>query len=220
MKNKISPSLMCVDPFDFKDSFNQLEECGADFYHIDIMDGNFVPNLALGIDFVKFIRKRTKTPFDFHLMVQNPQKVVEFLDLKEGDLVSIHFESTLQIKEILENIKNKGSKAIVAINPSTSIDLIEKILLKIDGVNFMMVNPGFYGQRMDENILKKAKKFGEILQKLNLENFIFEVDGNITFQKAEILKNFGANLFVAGTSSIFSSNDLKSNFLKLKKCIE
>lgn len=214
MKNKISVSLMCADPFGLKDTVLLLEKHKVDYLHIDIMDGKFVPNLGIGSDFIKSLRKHTSIPFDYHIMVKEPDDIIKLLDIRENDLVSVHYECSFQIQRTLDNIKKNNCKVMIAINPATPLCTLEEVIYYIDGINLLMVNPGFAGQNMVENCMKKADKVGRIIRKLERKDIIFEVDGNVSFKNAAILKKFGANTFVAGTSSIFSSNEIEENILQ------
>lgn len=220
MKNKISASLMCADPFSLKDTVLLLEKHKVDYLHIDIMDGKFVPNLGIGSDFIKSLRKHTSIPFDYHIMVKEPDDIIKLLDIRENDLVSVHYECSFQIQRTLDNIKKNDCKVMIAINPATPLCTLEEVIYYIDGINLLMVNPGFAGQNMVENCMKKADKVGRIIRKLDRKDIIFEVDGNVSFENAAILKNLGANTFVGGTSSIFSSNRIEDNILQFLESVK
>lgn len=220
MNNKISASLMCADPFDIKNIIKVLETNNVDYLHIDIMDGKFVPNLGLGSDYIKALRKHTDIPFDYHIMVKDPDTIINLLDIRENDLVSVHYESSFQIQRTLENVRKHNCKVMIALNPATPLCFLEELIYYIDGINLLMVNPGFAGQKMVENCLKKACKVGRIIKKFDRKNIIFEVDGNISFENAKNLKRIGANLFVAGTSSIFQKSiSLNDAVVELRNCI-
>lgn len=211
---------MCADPFNLRDTIISLEKNKIDYLHIDIMDGKFVPNLGLGSDYIKALRKHTSLPFDYHIMVKEPDDIINLLDIEENDLVSVHYECSFQIQRTLENIKKNNCKVMIAINPATPLCTLEEVIYYIDGINLLMVNPGFAGQNMVENCMKKADKVGRIIRKFNRTDIIFEVDGNVSFENAQKLKKFGANLFVGGTSSLFSSNNIRENILKLRRNIQ
>lgn len=219
MGNKISASLMCVDPFNLKETIQTLEKQNINYLHIDVMDGKFVPNLGIGSDFIKSLRKHTSIPFDYHIMVKDPDSIIKLLDIKKNDIVSVHYESSFQIQRTLENIRQYTDKVMIAINPATPLCILEELIYYIDGINLLMVNPGFYGQNTVENCFQKAKKVGRIISKFKRNGIIFEVDGNITNEHAKILSNYGANIFVAGTSSIFGKEDLNKAIVKLKNAI-
>ena len=220
LENKISASLMCADPFNLKDTIISLEKYDVDYLHIDIMDGKFVPNLGIGSDYIKALRNHTSLPFDYHIMVKEPDDIINLLDIRENDLVSVHYECSFQIQRTLENIKKHNCKVMIAINPATPLCTLEEVIYYIDGINLLMVNPGFAGQSMVENCMKKADKVGRIIRKFNRTDIIFEVDGNISCENARKLKKYGANLFVGGTSSLFSSNNLEENISKLRQNIQ
>ena len=211
---------MCADPFDIKNTIRVLETNNVDYLHIDIMDAKFVPNLGLGSDYIKALRKHTNIPFDYHIMVKDPDAIINLLDIRENDLVSVHYESSFQIQRTLENVRKHNCKVMIALNPATPLCFLEELIYYIDGINLLMVNPGFAGQQMVENCLKKASKVGRIIKKFDRKNIIFEVDGNISFENAKKLKHIGANLFVAGTSSIFQKNtNINDAVIELRKCI-
>ncbi len=216
MKNSISASLMCVDPFKLKETLSALEKFDVDYIHIDVMDGKFVPNLGIGSDYIKALRKHTKIPFDYHLMVKDPDLIIDLLDIRENDLVSVHYESSYQIQRTLENIRKNNCKVMIAINPATPLCVLEELIYYIDGINLLMVNPGFSGQKMVDNCLKKAEKVARFIRKFKRDDIIFEVDGNINFENAQKLNKIGANMFVAGTSSIFNEKNLETSIETFK----
>ncbi len=220
MKNKISASLMCTDPFNMKDVLRDFEQHGVDYLHLDIMDGKFVPNLGIGSDYIKALRKHTSIPFDYHIMVKEPDSIIGLLDIRENDLVSIHYESSYQIQRTLENVRKYNCRVMIAINPATPLCVLEELIYYIDGINLLMVNPGFAGQRMVDNCIKKAEKVARLIKKFKREDILFEVDGNISFENAKKLNDIGANMFVAGTSSIFSSDMIADNIKKLQTALK
>lgn len=205
-KCKVSASLMCADPFDLKETINGMETYNIDYLHIDIMDGKFVPNIGIGSDYIAALKKHTNIPFDYHIMATEPDSIISLLEIGENDLISIHYESTYQVQRTLDNVKKTGAKTMIAINPATPLYTLEEIIYYIDGINLLMVNPGFAGQKMVANCVNKARKLATFLKEYQKEDLIFEVDGNITCENAMLLKEIGADLFVAGTSSIFKGN--------------
>lgn len=221
MKNKISASLMCADPFELKNVLKTLENNNIDFLHIDIMDGKFVPNLGIGSDYINALKQHTQIPLDYHIMVKDPDSIINLLDLREQDIVSIHYESSYQVQRTLENIRRKGNcKVMIAINPATPLCVLEELIYYIDGINLLMVNPGFAGQKMVDNCLKKAEKVARFIKKFKRDDILFEVDGNINFEHAKTLNNIGANMFVAGSSSIFRKDNMEESIKKLQECIK
>ena len=204
MIKKISPSIMCADFLKLEKYIENFEKCNVDLIHVDIMDGNFVPNFTLGTDFVKRLKSITKIPMDIHLMIEKPETKIDWFDFGEGNYVSVHYEATRHLNKTITMIKNKGAKAMVALNPATPINVLESILDDIDAVLIMTVNPGFSGQKLVESTLKKIKNLRDFLDKEGYENIEIEVDGNVSFENAKLMNEAGANIFVCGTSSIFS----------------
>ncbi len=208
IKTKMSASLMCADPFHIKNDINSLEENGIDYLHIDIMDGHFVSNMGLGLDWIKMIRRHTHLPLDFHLMVENPNKIIPMLDLRENDIICIHYESTYRIEETIKQIKKYQVKLFMAVSPLTPICILDQIAPYIDGINFMTINPGFSGQLILPTTIQKAERLLKYLKQNNLKNIEIEVDGNMNLENIKTFLTYGANIFVLGTSSIFPNNKL------------
>ena len=204
----ISASMMCTNPFFMNETFRALNEGRVEYLHLDIMDGIFVPNLGLSLDWIKALREHTDIACDYHLMTINPDNIFPLLNMKEGDIVSIHYESTPQILRTLENAKKYGVKVFLAINPGTPVGALEELVYFIDGINLLMVNPGFAGQRMVPFGFHKAEKLQAFLQERDIDLEV-EVDGNITFEHAARLRSYGASIFVAGTSSLFSPRGIR-----------
>ena len=215
MKKQISPSIMCVDFFELKECVKQLEECGTEYIHVDIMDGDFVPNFTLGTDFIKKLKKETSIPLDIHLMIENPESKLSWFDFGENDYVAIHYESTRHLHKAIAEIKNRGAKAMVAINPATPINVLESILDDIDAVLVMTVNPGFAGQKLVKSTLKKIRALRDYLDANGYSHIEIEVDGNVSFENAKLMNEAGANIFVAGTSSVFKSEYSIAHGMKL-----
>lgn len=205
--------MMCTNPFFMNETFHALDQGGVEYLHLDIMDGIFVPNLGLSLDWIKALREHTDISCGYHLMTINPDNIFPLLNMRAGDIVSIHYESTPQILRTLENAKKYGVKVFLAINPGTPVGSLEELVYFIDGINLLMVNPGFAGQSMVPFGIRKARKLQEFLQERGIELDI-EVDGNITFDHAAQLKACGANIFVAGTSSLFSSTGIREHSME------
>jgi len=221
MGGKISPSIMCIDFKYLLENIKKLEGIGVEYLHFDIMDGSFVPNFTLGPDFMKSVREITNIPFDIHLMIEHPENHLELFDIRPGDLVSIHQESTFHIQRTLQKIKDYGAKASVALNPATPIYSVEDILDDIGVVLIMTVNPGFAGQKLVPASFKKIVRMKKFLIDRGYANIEIEVDGNISCENAKKMRAVGADIFVAGTSSLFiKGKDLIVSAGELRQCIE
>lgn len=220
MNKKISPSLMCADFFKLDECIKIFENSDIDMIHIDIMDGSFAPNYTLGTDIIKALKVRTKIPLDIHLMIDNPESKLNWFAFGENDYVSVHYESTRHLNKAITLIKERNAKAIVAINPASSISVLENVLDDIDGILIMTVNPGFAGQKLIKSTLKKIKNLREYLDNSGYTHIEIEVDGNVSFENARLMNEAGANIFVAGSSSVFaSSSTVNENIDKLKKIL-
>lgn len=220
-KGMISASMMCADLIHLKKHKKLFEENKIEYLHIDIMDGDFVPNLGLGVDYVRGLRELTDIPLDLHFMVTRPDEKLGWFGIKENDRIIIHYESTNQLQRTLEKAKTYGAKVMLALNPGTAIYVIEEVLDYIDGITVLTVNPGFAGQKIVASSIKKVGKLKNYLNEMGYQNMDIEVDGNISFENAEKLRLLGANIFVAGTSSIFKKNgDMSENITRLRKSIQ
>lgn len=205
-KAQISASMMCSDLIDLRETIDIFEKNGVERLHIDMMDGNFVPNFGLGVDYVRGLRKLTKIPLDLHLMIKDPEYKLQWIGIKETDIVSIHYESSFQVQRVLDWLKPFGCKRFLAINPATPVSSLEEVLDYIDGINLLMVNPGFAGQKIVPSTMRKAEKVVKLLKDAGREDIIVEVDGNITPENAKKLRAIGASMFVCGTSAIFKGD--------------
>ncbi len=206
----IAPSLMCADFVNIKEELDVMQQCGIEYLHIDIMDGVFVPNITLSSALVKQFRKITDIPYDYHLMITNPEQKADMIEIKAGDMVSIHYESTPHVLKALQTYKGKGAKVGVALNPATPICVLEYLLSEIDFVLIMTVNPGFSGQKMVANALGKIADTRKFLDERGF-NIPIEVDGNVSFDNIPKMRKSGADIFVAGTSSVYSKDMLLKN---------
>lgn len=202
-KSEISASMMCADLVNLKETIHTFESAKVEYLHIDVMDGEFVPNFGLGVDYIRGLRELTDIPLDLHLMIKDPEYKLQWIGIKETDIVSIHYESTYQVQRVLDWLAPFGCKRFLAINPATPIYVLEEVLDYIDGINLLMVNPGFAGQKIVPSTLEKARKLRAFLIEQGKENIVVEVDGNITPENGNKLRKLGASIFVAGTSSIF-----------------
>lgn len=201
-KGMISVSMMCVSIEQTLNYLAAFEKNGVEYLHIDIMDGEFVPNITLGTDYVKQLRKLTSIPFDFHFMVTEPEEKMKWYDIRENDYVAVHYESTRHIDKCMQYIKSLGAKPILALNPGTPVCVIEEVLDYLDGVLVMSVNPGFAGQKLIPGTLEKVKRVRSFLDERGRQDVIIESDGNMSNENVKLAYRAGSRIFVAGTSSI------------------
>lgn len=219
-RGAVSPSLMCVDLMNAQRDIQALEAAGVDYFHVDMMDNHFVPNITLSIDFIKELKKITKIPLDIHLMIEHPSQMLSQLDFCDGnDMISIHYESEVHQQRALAQIHDMGVKAGLALNPGTPICVLEDLLEDIDLVLCMTVNPGFAGQKLIPSTLDKIRRIRQLLDESGYDIPI-EVDGNVSFENAEKMCEAGADIYVAGTSSIFAkTGTLEENIKKFRQII-
>ena len=207
---------MCGDALNYGKTLAELEEAGVELVHYDIMDNHFVPNLMLPMELIPKLRKGTKMPFDIHIMAENPESVIEKLELCEGDYVAVHYEATPHLERAISLIKAKGAKAAVAINPATPIEMLSEIAPRLDMVLVMTVNPGFAGQKLVEGSLDKIERTRKFLDARGLSHVEIEVDGNCSFENVPMMYKAGADIFVTGTSSTFHKDgSVKENTERL-----
>lgn len=215
MAGKIAASIMCADLFNMDKEIRILEENEVDYLHLDIMDGNFVPNLTLGIDFVNCIKDISTIKRDIHLLVNNPENYIDMLQLDESDNISFHYEATQDIMDCITNIKKYNAKVGIVLNPETEIEVLEEHLDYIDMIVLMMIEPGFAGRKMLRGMFDKIKQTKEYINKRCRKNIMIEVDGNVSFDNAKIMRKSGGDIFVAGTSSIYRKGLDKCTAIKL-----
>lgn len=213
-KHKIAPSLLAADFNHLAEAVSLVNESAADWFHLDVMDGIFVPNISFGFPIIEAIKKIAKKPLDVHLMIEKPERYLKaFIDVG-ADVLTVHYEACTHLHRSLEAIKEMGVKAGVAINPHTNVMLLEDILEMVDLICVMSVNPGFGGQRFIYQTLPKIKKLREMAIHQNVHPLI-EVDGGVGLQNAESILQAGADVLVAG-SSIFKAENPEQTITDMK----
>ncbi len=195
---KIAPSILSADYANFESELKKLEATGAEYIHIDIMDGHFVPNISFGAGVVASMRPHSRLVFDCHLMVSNPEHHIEEFARAGADIISIHAEATPHIHGALQKIRTAGVKASVVINPGTPVEVVKNVLNLVDQVLVMTVNPGFGGQAFLPETMDKVREL-VVLREVNQLDFDIEVDGGIDDETIRVAKEAGANVFVAGS---------------------
>ena len=214
MSHLVAPSVLSSDFANLQKAAEMLNKSEADWFHIDIMDGVFVPNISFGFPVMKALKKYAQKPFDVHLMIVDPDRYIQQFHAAGADILTVHYEACTHLHRSIEAIKAEGMQAGVAINPHTSVELLSDIIQDIDLVCMMSVNPGFGGQSFIENTYQKAARLKEIIAQKNSSAKI-EIDGGVTAANAKKLIDAGSDVLVAG-SFVFGSEDPVKTIRELK----
>lgn len=215
---KIAPSILSADFANLQKDIELVEKGGADYIHVDVMDGQFVPNITFGPNIVQAIRPITKLPLDVHLMIVDPENYIPAFAKAGADIITVHVEATHHIHRALQMMKDLGVKAGVVINPGTPVSMIKHVLSIVDQVLVMTVNPGFGGQSFIEETVGKISELAELRQQNNW-CYTIEVDGGIVPETAKICQDAGAEIFVAG-SYVYNSDNPAGQIEQLKKVLK
>ena len=211
---KIAPSILSANFARLEEDIKDVERGGADYIHVDVMDGHFVPNITIGPLIVEAIRPVTQLPLDVHLMIENPDQYINAFAKAGADILSVHVEACQHLHRTVQQIKTKGMKAGVVLNPHTPVSMIEHVIEDVDLVLLMTVNPGFGGQSFIHSVLPKIKQVADIVEKRNLQVEI-EVDGGVNPETAKLCIEAGANVLVAG-SAIYNQKDRSQAITKIR----
>ena len=212
---KLAPSILSADFGHLAEDVKKIEEGGADYIHVDVMDGHFVPNISFGAPVMKCLNGKTDLPYDVHLMIENPDRYIEDFVTPQTAYITVHQEACTHLHRTLQNIKSKGIKAGVSINPATPVSTLQCILPDVDLVLIMSVNPGFGGQKFIPGALEKVRELAEIKRSENLD-FVIEIDGGITLDNIKEVMEAGVEMAVAG-SAVFKADDVVQRVKDFKK---
>ena len=221
MKNMyISVSVMCSDLMNLGADLDLLKQYGADWLHVDVMDAHFVPNLTFGPDFIKAMHARSDMPLDIHLMVTDPELVMERFELREGDCLTVHVELDRDFKALSDSVRARGCRFGLAVNPETPVDALEPHVGCFDTVTLMLVHPGYAGAKMVEGIMDKVAVTREWLDSRGLQDVMISVDGSVSAERAALMAGMGAQIFVGGTAGIYRKGmELKDTIPTFRKAI-
>ena len=211
---KIAPSILSADFSKLGEEILAVEAAGADWIHIDVMDGHFVPNITIGPGPVASLRKITRLPFDVHLMIENPDQYIDSFAAAGSDIITVHVEAARHLHRTIAQIKEKGIKAGVSLNPATPLAQVEPIMSDVDVLLIMTVNPGFGGQKFINSILPKIQKAHEMVKAIS-PHVSIEVDGGVTIDNIKAIAEAGADVMVAG-ASVFGSGNYEQTIRTMK----
>ena len=214
----IAPSILASDFSRLGEQIQMITQAGADWIHLDVMDGLFVPNITFGAPVIKAVKPYSDLPFDVHLMIENPSKYIDEFVNCGADIITFHYEAERHIDRTVNYIKNKGCKVGIALNPATPVSVLKNILPSLDMVLIMSVNPGFGGQSFIEYSIDKIQEVKNLAKKLNKQNLLIEVDGGVDTHNIKSIVEAGANVLVAG-SAVFRENKIKENINALNEAL-
>ncbi len=215
MSHLIAPSVLSADFAHLGRDIEMINQSEGDWFHVDVMDGQFVPNISFGFPVLKAVKKQAKKPLDVHLMIVDPDRFTEAFKEAGADWLTVHIEACTHLHRSIQKIKSRGMKAGVAINPHTNILLLKDIISEIDLVNVMSVNPGFGGQKFIENTYQKVRDLKALI-KTQQSSALIEIDGGVDLKNYRLLLDAGADVLVAG-NTVFSSPDPEATIALLKK---
>lgn len=210
----IAPSILSADFGNLQRDVEMINKSDADWFHVDVMDGVFVPNISFGFPVLKQIKKHAKKTIDVHLMIVDPQRYIDEFGIQGADIISVHIEACTHLHRAIQQIKSLGIKAGVAINPHTPISALEDVIQDIDLICLMSVNPGFGGQKFIQNTYKKVQQLKSLIIESN-SSALIEIDGGVDFENAPLLKAAGADVLVAG-NTVFSHPNPAEAISRLK----
>ena len=211
---KIAPSILAADFSKLAEEIKEVDSLGADYIHIDVMDGHFVPNITLGPDLIKSLRPHSQLPFDVHLMIESPERYIKAFVEAGADIITVHVEACPHLHRTLQMIKEEGIQCGVVLNPHTPLEMIKHVMSDVDWILIMSVNPGFGGQSFIYESLDKIEALNKLRQEKGF-GYLIEVDGGVNAQTARLCERAGADIVVAG-SAVFNSANRKDAILSIK----